>query len=198
MPKLDHVRKLTKLNIEDFKVKFKKRYDERFRVKPTKLKVRDYVYIEQKWFKIRDSTHLTPNFVGPFIISEKVGRASFKVKHCDTMKEIPSPVHAERMKVAQFGSLKRFRTEKPVFGSDACEGTDAAAKELAVTGNRHRGTTDQTTTKTADVESEDGGEMELTPVDVATQTTDSQGHDVGTESLNVDDDKGKAESLCPV
>ena len=38
--------------------------------------------------------------------------------------------------------------------------------------------------KTADVESEDGGEMELTPVDVATKTTDSQGHDVGTESLN--------------
>ena len=58
--------------------------------------------------------------------------------------------------------------------------------------------TDQTMTNTADVESEDGGEVELTPVDVATQTTESQGHDLGTESLNVDDDKGKAESLCPV
>ena len=71
LPKLDHVRKLTKLNIEDFKVKFKKRYDERFRVKPTQLKVRDYVYIEQKRFKIRDSTHLTPNFVGPFIYNKR-------------------------------------------------------------------------------------------------------------------------------
>ena len=34
-------------------------------------------------------------------------------------------------------------------------------------------------TKTTDVESEDGGDMEVTPVDVATQTADSQGHDVG-------------------
>ena len=38
----------------------------------------------------------------------------------------------------------------------------------------------------------------MTPVDVATQTTDSQSHDVGTESLNVRDDKGIADSLDPV
>ena len=94
--------------------------------------------------------------------------------------------------MAPFGSLERFRTEEPIFGSDAREVTDAAAKEPAVTGNRHRGTTDQTMTKTADVASEDGWDMEVTPVDVATQTIDSQGHDVGTESPNVDDDKGKA------
>ena len=59
--------------------------------------------------------HLTPNFIGLFIISEKVGRASFRVKYCDTMKELPSPVHAERMKVAPFGSLERLRTEEAVF-----------------------------------------------------------------------------------
>ena len=64
--------------------------------------------------------------------------------------------------------------------------------------DRHRWTTEQTTTKTADVESEDGGDIEVIPVDVATQTADSQGHDVWKESPNVDDDKGKAESLCPV
>ena len=115
MPKLDHVRKLTKLNVENFKANYKKSYGERYGAKPTQLKVGDYVYIEQKWLKIGDSAHLTPNFVGPFMIIEKVGRASFKVKHCDTMKELPSPVHAERMKVAPFGSLERFRTEEPVF-----------------------------------------------------------------------------------
>ena len=53
-------------------------------------------------------------------------------------------------------------------------------------------------TETADVESEDGGDRKVIPVDVATQTTDSQSHDVGTESLNVGDDKGKADSLGPV
>ena len=35
----------------------------------------------------------------------------------------------------------------------------------------------------------------MTPVDVVTQTTDSQSHDVGTESLNVRDDKGIADGL---
>ena len=67
-----------------------------------------------------------------------MGRASFKVKHCDTMKELPSPVHAEWMKVAPFGSFERFRTEKPVFGNDACEATDAATIEPVVTGNKLR------------------------------------------------------------
>ena len=35
----------------------------------------------------------------------------------------------------------------------------------------------------------------MTPVDVKTQTTDSQSHDVGTESLNEKNDKGIADSL---
>ena len=35
----------------------------------------------------------------------------------------------------------------------------------------------------------------MTPVDVDTRTTDSQSHDVGTESLNVGDDKGITDSL---
>ena len=90
------------------------------------------------------------------MISEKVGRASFKVKHCDSMKELPCPVHAERMKVAPFGSLERFRTEEPIFGSDASEPSEAVKEKADVTGYRHRGTTDQTVTETADVESEDG------------------------------------------
>ena len=53
-------------------------------------------------------------------------------------------------------------------------------------------------TETADVESEGSGNREVTPVDVATQTTDSQSHDIGTESLNVRDDKGIANSFGPV
>ena len=38
----------------------------------------------------------------------------------------------------------------------------------------------------------------MTPVDVTTRTTDSQSHDIGTESLNVRNDKGIADSLGPV
>ena len=129
------------------------------------------------------------------MISERVGRASFKVKHCDTMKELPSPVHAERMKVAPFDSLERFRTEGPIFGSDASEPSEAVKEKPEVTGYRHKGTTDQTVTETTDVESEDSGDREVTPVEVATRTNDSQSHDVGTESLNVRDDKGIADSL---
>ena len=51
------------------------------------------------------------------------------------------------------------------------------------------------TATTADVESEDSGDREATPVEVATRTNDSQSHDVGTESLNVMDDKVIADSL---
>ena len=98
------------------------------------LKVGDYVYIEQKRLKIGDSAHLTTNFVGPFMISEKVGRASFKVKHCDSMKELPSPVHAERMKVAPFGSLERFRTVEPIFENDASEPSEEVKGKAEVTG----------------------------------------------------------------
>ena len=50
-------------------------------------------------------------------------------------------------------------------------------------------------TETTDVESEDSGDREVTPVDVATRTNDIQSHDVGTESLNVRDDKGITDSL---
>ena len=64
-----------------------------------------------------------------------------------------------------------------------------------VTGYRHKGTTDQTVAETTDVESEDSGDREVTPVELATRTNDSQSHDVGTESLNVRDDKGIADSL---
>ena len=64
-----------------FKANYKKKYDEKFKTRPTQLKVGDYVYIEQKRLQIGDSAHLTKNFIGPFMISEKVGRASFKVKH---------------------------------------------------------------------------------------------------------------------
>ena len=40
--------------------------------------------------------------------------------------------------------------------------------------------------------------MEITSVEVATHTTNDQGHDVGTESPNEDDDKGQTEKLCPI
>ena len=63
-----------------------------------------------------------------------MGRASFKVKHCDTMNELPSPVHAERMKVAPFGSLERFRTEEPILWSDTREATEAVEEEPVVKG----------------------------------------------------------------
>ena len=149
---------------------------------------------------MRESAHLTPNFVGPFIINEKVGRASFKVTQCHTMKELPSPVHAERMKVAPFGSVERLKTEEIIFGRDTREAKDAAANEPTVTEDRYTRLTDQTATETVDVEqlSEDGIDMDMTPVEIATQTTDGQGHDVGTESPNEDDDKGQTEKLCPI
>ena len=131
LPKSDHVRELARRNVIDFKQNYKAAYDRKYKTKPTKLRVEDYVYIEQKRLKVGDSSHLKPSFIGPFIISERVGQASFKVKHCDTMKELPSPIHAERM-MAQFGSLERFRREEPVFGKEASEvGTD----DLTVTGN---------------------------------------------------------------
>ena len=93
------IRDLARLNVLNFKANYKNTYDRRFQTKPNQLRVGDYVYIDQKRFKIGESAHLTPNCIDPFIINEKIGRASFKVKQWDTMKELPSPVHAERMKV---------------------------------------------------------------------------------------------------
>ena len=45
---------------------------------------------------------------------------------------------------------------------------------------------------------EDGIDLEMTPIEVVTQTTNGQDHDVGTESPNEDDDKGQTEKLCPI
>ena len=67
------------------------------------------------------------------------------------MKELPSPVYAEQMKVAQFSSLVHFRTKEPVFGKDAPEATNAAADGLMVAGEQPTRTTDETVTKTTDV-----------------------------------------------
>ena len=80
------------------------------------------------------------------------------------------------MKVAPFGSLERFRTEEPIFGSDASEPSDAVKEKPELTGYRYKGMTDQTVTETTDVESED---RDVTPVEK--QTTDCQRHDAGTE-----------------
>ena len=89
------------------------------------------------------------------------------------MKELPSPVHAERMKLAPFGSLERFWTEEPIFASDTSEPSDAVKEKPEVTGYRQKGTTDQTETETTDVESEESGDREVTPVKVDKRTTDS-------------------------
>ena len=104
------------------------------------------------------------------------------------------------MKVAPFGSLERFRTGEAVFESDACEAADAAKNEPTVTGDGHTRLTDHTTPETVDIEqvSDDGVSMEMTPVEVATQTTNGQGHNVGTESNNEDDDKGQTRKLGPI
>ena len=60
--------------------------------------------------------------------------------------------------------------------------------------------TDQIATETVDVEqiSEDGVDMEVTPVEVATQTTNGRDHDAGTKSHNEDDDKEQTGKLCPI
>lgn len=152
LPKLDHVRELARLNVIDFKEKYKKAYDKKYKVKPTKLRVGTYVYIEQKRMKIGDISHLTTYFIGQFVISEKLGQASFNVKHCDTMIKLPSPVHAERMKLAQFDSLERFRTEGPFFGKEALDATRAQAESLKVTEDQPTDMTDDTVTKTTDSE----------------------------------------------
>lgn len=57
------------------------------------------------------------------------------------------------------------------------------ADGLTVTRDQPTGTTDQTATKMGDVEQssdEDSDNIDLTPVDVATPTSNSQGHDMGT------------------
>ena len=138
----------------------------------------DYVYIEQKHLKVGDSSHLTASFIGPFIISERVDQATFKVKHCDTMKKLPSPIHAERMKVAQFDSLERLRTEEPVFGTDTPEASEAESEGLTITGNQPTGTTDQTDQRDVEQSSDVDSNEDLTPVDVATPTVNSQGHHI--------------------
>ena len=43
-------------------------------VESTRLNQLSYAYIEQKRLKVGDSSHLTASFIGPFIISERVGQ----------------------------------------------------------------------------------------------------------------------------
>ena len=39
LPKLEHIRKLTKFNVDDFKANYKRKYDEKYKTRPTQLKV---------------------------------------------------------------------------------------------------------------------------------------------------------------
>ena len=200
LPRLHHVRELTRRNVIDFKQNYKSAYDRKYKTKPTKLRVGDYVYIEQKRLKVGDSSHLTPSFIEPFIISERVGQASFKVRHCHPIKELQSPIHAKQMKVTQFGSLERFRKEEPVFGKDTLEASEAGINGLTVTGNQPTGTTGETEqTDQRDVErsSDVDSNEDLISVDVATPTVNSHGHDIWSGLTSGHYDGRHTGKLCP-
>ena len=168
--------------------------------------------------KMGDSSHLTPNFIGLFVISARVGHSSFKVRYYETMKELVSPIHAEWREVAYFGFLERFRTEEPVFGKDALLATDAGTDGLTVVVVQSSGTKYGTFAKAKNFEQasdSDSDDSDLTPVDVATQTSDSQGPDTKTgstavcsetwkgmdnvsEGRNCNHNKRYADHLCPI
>ena len=78
LPKFDHVRELARRNVIDIKQNYKSAYDRKYKTKPTKIRVGDYVYIEQKRLKVDYSSLLTASFIGSFIISELVSQASFR------------------------------------------------------------------------------------------------------------------------
>ena len=89
------------------------------------------------------------------------------------MKELPSPIHAERMNVAQFGSLERFRTEEPVLGKETLDASEIGTDGLTVTGNQPTGTTDQTDQTDVEQSSDVDSNEDLTPVDVTTPMSGS-------------------------
>ena len=113
------------------------------------------------------------------------------------MKELPSPIHAERMKVAQFGSLTRFRTEEPVFGKDTLDASEVGTDGLTVTGNQPTGTTDQTDQRDVERSSDVDSNEDLTPVDVATPTVNSLGHDISSGLPSGRYDGRHIDKLCP-
>ena len=198
LPKLDHVRELARRNVIDFKQNYKRAYDKKYKTKPNKLRVGDYVYIEQKRLKLDDSSHLKASFKGPFIISERVEQASFKVKNCDTMKELPSPIHAELRKVAQFVSLKRFRTEEPVFEKDTLKESEAGTDGLTVTGNQPTGTTDEADQMDVEQSYDVNSNEDLTPVDVGTPTVNRQGPVIRSGLPSDHYERRHTGKLCPI
>ena len=114
------------------------------------------------------------------------------------MNELPLPIHVERMKVVQFGSLERFRTEEPVFGKDTMEASEAGTEGLTVTGNQPTGTTDQTDQRDVEQSSDVDSNENLTPVDVATPTVNSQGHDIRSGLPSSYYDGRHTGKLCPI
>ena len=76
--RLEHIREMARLNILDFKESHIKAFDKKHHAKPTKLRDGDRVYVARKCMKIGGSKHLTPNYIGPFVIVEKIGKFSFK------------------------------------------------------------------------------------------------------------------------
>ena len=111
------------------------------------------------------------------------------------MKELPSPIHAERMKVAQFGSLERFQTEEPVFAKDTLEASEAGTDALTVTGNQPTQTTDQTDQRDVEKSSDVDSNEDLTPVDVATPIVNNQDHDIKS---GLPSDHYVGSKLCPI
>ena len=75
---------------------------------------------------------------------------------------------------------------KPVFGKDALEATEAGADELTVAEEQPTGTRDKMTIRTRDVEQlsdRDSEDNDVAPVDVATQTFNSQGRDTTPQQI---------------
>ena len=67
-----------------------------------------------------------------------------------------------------------------MFGKDTLDASEVGTDGLTVTGNQPTGTKDQTDPRDVEQSSGVDSNEELTPVDVATPTVNSQGHDISS------------------
>ena len=67
-----------------------------------------------------------------------------------------------------------------MFGKDTLVASEVGTDGLTVTGNQPTGTTDQTDQRDVEQSSDVDSNENLTPVDVATPTVNSQGHDISS------------------
>jgi len=106
VPKLKLMHEMRQQNLQDKNVVAKKYYDKGYEV--TDLQIGDQVLLHGPNTKVGECFKLKKRWTGPFLVVDKSQDGlSYKLRHCDTGRELRSYIHVNR--------LKRYNDNRDAF-----------------------------------------------------------------------------------